>query len=139
MASQLKGLEGSVTLNGRCLAGGWRATSIEEINTARIQWKNSTFGLCTSLPCFWRFPLNLSLQQLNHDVFLNLSGWGKGVVVVNNRNVGRFWQTSRPQKTIYIPASFLKMANEIVILETDLLHTSPPSLLFSSEAIWSND
>ncbi|KJH50931.1 glycosyl hydrolase family 35 [Dictyocaulus viviparus] len=32
------------------------------------------------------------------DTFLNTTGWGKGVAIVNGKNVGRYWSTEGPQK-----------------------------------------
>jgi len=53
------------------------------------------------------------------DTFLDLRGWGKGVVWVNGRNLGRFWRLG-PQRTLYCPAPFLLQGrNEIVVFEID--------------------
>jgi beta-galactosidase len=53
------------------------------------------------------------------DTFLDLRGWGKGVVWVNGHNLGRFWNLG-PQQTLYCPGPWLnKGANEIVVLAFD--------------------
>lgn len=60
------------------------------------------------------------------DTFLDTSGWRKGVVWVNGRNLGRFWDIG-PQKRLYCPAPFLKAGkNEIVVLD---LHRASPAAL----------
>ena len=41
------------------------------------------------------------------DTYLDMSGWRKGVVWVNGRNLGRYWDAG-PQKRLYCPAPFLR-------------------------------
>uniref|UniRef100_A0A8C6ZT20 Beta-galactosidase n=1 Tax=Nothoprocta perdicaria TaxID=30464 RepID=A0A8C6ZT20_NOTPE len=49
--------------------------------------------------------------------FMKRSGWEKGVVFVNSRNLGRYWKIG-PQETLYLPAPWLwKGSNEIIIFE----------------------
>jgi len=51
------------------------------------------------------------------DTFIDMSNYKKGVVWVNNHNLGRFWETG-PQKRLYCPAVWLKKGeNEILILD----------------------
>jgi beta-galactosidase len=59
------------------------------------------------------------------DTFLDLRGWGKGIVFVNGHNLGRYWHIG-PQQTLYCPGVWLKQGrNEIVVFEqlTNELHT----------------
>ena len=54
------------------------------------------------------------------DTFVRLDGFTKGVVLVNGFNIGRYFNTAGPQKTLYVPAPMLKFGeNEIVVFETD--------------------
>lgn len=54
------------------------------------------------------------------DTWLDTTGWGKGVVIVNGRNIGRYWPSQGPQMTLYIPAEFLKVGENLVsIVETE--------------------
>jgi beta-galactosidase len=63
-------------------------------------------------PAFWRATVHLTKVA---DTFLDLSGWGKGVVWVNGHCLGRFWNIG-PTQTAYAPGCWLKQgANEIVI------------------------
>ena len=58
------------------------------------------------------------------DVFLDLQTWGKGMVWVNGRAMGRFWCIG-PQQTLFMPGCWLKKGkNEIVVL--DLLGPDKP-------------
>lgn len=51
------------------------------------------------------------------DTYLNMSVWGKGVVWVNGHNLGKYWSVG-PQQTLYVPAEWLRVgANEVVVLE----------------------
>lgn len=60
------------------------------------------------------------------DCFLDMGAWSKGVVWVNGRNLGRFWDAG-PQRSLYLPAPWLRKGrNEIVVL--DLHRISPASL-----------
>ena len=54
------------------------------------------------------------------DTFIRLDGFTKGVVLVNGFNIGRYWNTAGPQKTLYIPAPLLKTGkNNITVLELE--------------------
>ena len=48
------------------------------------------------------------------------TGFTKGFILVNGKNIGRYYNTAGPQKTLYLPACWLKEGkNEFVIFETD--------------------
>ena len=50
------------------------------------------------------------------DTFLHMKTWTKGVVFINGRNVGRYWELG-PQETLYLPSPWLhKGENEVGIL-----------------------
>ncbi len=64
-------------------------------------------------PVFHRGTFTL---EKTGDTFLDLRGWGRGVVWVNGRNLGRYWNLG-PQQTLYCPGPWLKHGeNEIVVL-----------------------
>jgi len=51
------------------------------------------------------------------DTFLDTSTLGKGEVWINGEPLGRFWNIG-PQRTLYLPAPFLKKGkNEIVVFD----------------------
>ncbi len=59
------------------------------------------------------------------DTYLDMSGWRKGVVWVNGRNLGRYWEIG-PQKRLFCPAPFLKKGtNEIVVFDLHVLRAAP--------------
>ena len=73
---------------------------------------SSTNGDHSSGPAFYRGQFELNETG---DTFLDMRGWGKGVVWVNGHALGRFWNLG-PQRTLYLPAPWLRSGkNEIVI------------------------
>jgi len=65
-------------------------------------------------PAFWRASVALATTG---DTFLDLHGWGKGVVWVNGHCLGRYWNIG-PAQTLYVPGPWLKVGvNEIVVLD----------------------
>ena len=56
--------------------------------------------------------------------FLDIGTWGKGVVWINGRSLGRFWGIG-PQQTLYCPGAWLKQeANELTALFTAIHKSS---------------
>ena len=59
------------------------------------------------------------------DTYLDMSGWIKGVVWVNGRNLGRYWKIG-PQKRLFCPAPFLRQGtNEIIVFDLHALEPAP--------------
>lgn len=70
------------------------------------------------LPAFFKGTLDIADTPC--DTFLRPSGFTHGFISVNGINIGRFHNDRGPQKTLYVPAPFLKKGkNEIIIFETD--------------------
>lgn len=58
------------------------------------------------------------------DTFLDLSLWSKGLVWVNGRNLGRYWNIG-PQQRLYCPGVWLKRGrNQITVFD---LHRTEPA------------
>ncbi len=55
-------------------------------------------------------PNRPDAELLAGDTFLDLRGWGKGVVWVNGHNLGRYWRIGL-QQALYCPAPFLTMGH----------------------------
>lgn len=67
-------------------------------------------------PGFYRYSFVLEEKR---DTFIDLTGFGKGVVLVNNVTVGRFWEVG-PILSLYVPSGFLNHGeNTIIIFETE--------------------
>ena len=69
-----------------------------------------------SQPAFYRVDFRVEEAA---DTYLELPGFGKGVVALNGRLLGRFWEIG-PQKRLYIPAPWLNQGeNTLVIFESE--------------------
>lgn len=112
LEQQRKGIDRCVTLNGHqhyywkqyCLA-------MEDLSGLDFSRPHAAHT-----PGFYEFTFEA--EELG-DTFLDFAGWGKGCVLVNGFNIGRFWEIG-PQKRLYIPAPLLKEGeNTILIFETE--------------------
>lgn len=72
------------------------------------------------------------------DTWLDMRGFGRGVVWFNGRNLGLYWK-SGPAQGVFLPGCWMKTddENELVILELES-ETCPDKLPTSAVAIWGN-
>ncbi len=106
-----KGLIAPVKLGGEMLKG-WEIFNLP-LDDKMVGGLKFTAGK-TDGPAFWRATVSLENPG---DTFLDLRGWGKGVLWVNGRCLGRFWNVG-PTQTAYTPGCWLRAGNnEIVILD----------------------
>uniref|UniRef100_A0A0V0GCY9 Beta-galactosidase n=1 Tax=Triatoma dimidiata TaxID=72491 RepID=A0A0V0GCY9_TRIDM len=138
-----KGLISNATIDGVNLKD-WKVigfplnpediTQIEEIAD---QTENVTN---IKLPAFYYGEFQIQGKVL--DSFLDMSQWGKGVVFINNYNLGRYWHIG-PQFTLYVPGCYLRAypeKNTITLLELHYIHpdktvtfVTEPKLHFENE------
>ena len=105
-----KGITESVTLGDRELTG-WEMYPFPFTDVSKLHFKS---GATVAAPSVHRGTFEIS--QIG-DTFLDLRGWGKGIVIVNGHNLGRYWYIG-PQQTLYLPGVWLKKGrNEIVVFE----------------------
>lgn len=65
-------------------------------------------------PAYYRATFELDRVG---NVFLDMQTWGKGMVWVNGKAMGRFWKIG-PQQTLFMPGCWLKKGkNEIIVLD----------------------
>jgi beta-galactosidase len=63
---------------------------------------------------FWRGSFDTSRTA---DTFLDMSGWGQGIVWINGRCLGRYWSIG-PTQTMYLPGPWIRKGrNEVVVLD----------------------
>jgi beta-galactosidase len=136
LANQLlndqKGILNGVLLNDQKLEG-WTSSSIP---------MNSSIpsGIFESLPSSGTLPSSAVLFRgvlspipkgtSANDTYLMMTGWTKGIVFINDINIGRYWPVKPPQKTLYVPSSALNsdgLPNTVVIFEQDSSPCRPPS------------
>ena len=100
---------------------GWQVFSLP-LDAAELAALKFTKDV-TAGPAFWRGSFDLASPG---DTFLDVRGWGKGVLWVNGHCLGRFWNIG-PTQTMYCPGPWLKSGrNEVVVL--DLLGPTTPEL-----------
>lgn len=121
---QHKGINEGVVVNG-AFRSDWEHYSLPLENLESLDF---TKEYQDGKPAFYRFELQCDECK---DTFVDMTGWGKGVVFVNGFNLGRFWEKG-PQYKLYLPAPVLKEgSNEIVVFETEGVAKS--TLTFSDQ------
>ena len=84
-------------------------------------------------PAFYR--AFLSIPDTPKDSFVRMNGLTKGFVMVNGNNLGRYFNPAGPQKTLYVPAPFLRRGeNEIIVFESDA--ADHPNVEFLDTPVW---
>ena len=127
-----KGILGSVSLDGVPLIQGWLSQSIPLNDTEQypqfIPIDKSKTDLLPGSTAFYHFTF--SIDGTANDTYLDVNNWTKGVAIINNVNIGRYWPARGPQKTLYVPASVLKSngINDVILFEID---SAPCSVDFS--------
>jgi beta-galactosidase len=110
LAYNRKGIIGSVMLNNHKLTG-WEMYKFPFDNVSSLKFNPTPSA---AAPAIHRGTFELSKVG---DTFLDMRGWGKGIVIVNGHNLGRYWYIG-PQQTLYCPGVWLKKGrNEIVVFE----------------------
>ena len=96
---------------------GWDIYPLQMEDLSALKYEKAA-SLKEGEPVFLRGELNI--DGTPKDTFIRLDGFTKGFVTVNGINIGRYFNPLGPQKTLYVPAPFLKKGiNEIVVFESD--------------------
>ncbi len=112
LSNQRKGIDHCVTLNGH-QHYYWKTYCLPMEDVSGLDFSKP---LGEKEPGFYEFTFEADEAG---DTFLDFSGWGKGCVLLNGFNLGRFWEIG-PQRRLYIPAPLLcKGTNTILIFETE--------------------
>ncbi|KAA8915839.1 hypothetical protein TRICI_002012 [Trichomonascus ciferrii] len=116
MKDQRKGIVGDVTINNEKLES-WEVYSLpfdditgySEFCSSNLDNSSSSFT-----PTVYSGEFNLDKTE---DTFLSTDGWTKGMVWINNHNLGKYWSIG-PQQQLYVPGPWLNSGkNKIAILE----------------------
>jgi beta-galactosidase len=111
MVNNRKGIIGPVMLGGAELSG-WTMYRLPFAGPVRASLPHATGS--ARVPTVYRG--SFTLERVG-DTFLDLRGWGKGIVFVNGVNLGRYWHVG-PQQTLYLPGAWLRRGrNEVEIFE----------------------
>ncbi|MBF0576326.1 glycoside hydrolase family 35 protein [Dysgonomonas sp. GY617] len=122
-----KGIISPVQINGMDIEGDWEmyklpmseASTMAKIGKSEaldnLQDTNSKLNAkLAGRPVIYEGTFNLAETG---DTFIDMSAWGKGIIFINGKNIGRYWNVG-PQQTLYIPGVWLKKGgNNIVIFE----------------------
>lgn len=109
-----KGMTKALKINGKAIAGWSSHQIIDYVASADFQGSDSKVPFKPNgLNCYGgTFSLNDTA-----DTWLDMHGFGKGVVVVNGHNLGRYWEVG-PQYSLYVPGVWLRKGeNHISILD----------------------
>jgi len=126
----LKGIIEPITVNGEAITGSWEMYPVPMEKVPET--KATTTKARAGMPAFYKGSFTLAQTG---DTFLDMTSFGKGVVFVNGKNLGRYWKVG-PQQTLYVPGCWLKKGvNEVLIfdqlndqLQTVLKTTKTPVL-----------
>lgn len=113
-----KGITDRVTLNGMTLMN-WQVYNLP-FDEKYVQALKEAPIDAARRGVFFKGTFDLDATA---DTYFDMTSYRKGIVWVNGRNLGRFWEIG-PQKRLYCPAPWLtKGRNEIVVF--DLLQNEP--------------
>jgi len=114
-----KGIISTVKIGDTEITGNWEMTKLpfpdQFASTIKAKpVEGSKQAQLKDVPVLYQGEFELSETG---DTFIDMQNWGKGVIFVNGRNIGRFWKVG-PQQTLYIPGVWLKKGkNEIIIFD----------------------
>ena len=115
-----KGITDSVTLNGLTLTN-WQVYNLPM--TDKFVYDLRSSAKTTGKPGIF-FKGNFFIDKVG-DTFLDVSNYKKGIVWVNGRNLGRYWNIG-PQQRVFCPGVWLRAGlNEIVVFDFHLTHPAP--------------
>jgi len=114
-----KGIIGRVSLGAR-FHFGWTMYPLTLDDLSKLSYtKTDTNAENQNVPAFFRGTFEISEKA---DTFLRIDNGNKGVAFINGFNLGRYYNSAGPQKTLYVPAPLLcEGENEIIIFETDTM------------------
>ena len=110
LIKQRKGIDSAVVINNH-QHYGWQITCLDEDAMRALTLEG---GCAAGKPGVHDLRFAVDTPA---DTWLELPGWGKGIVFLNGFTLGRFWEIG-PQKRLYIPAPLLREGgNELRIVE----------------------
>ena len=125
-----KGIVGGVRI-GQRFHFGWQHYSLPMEDLSRLEYEKES----GEAPAFYKGVLNIENEPC--DTFLEPCGFEKGIVIINGFNLGRYYNSAGPQKTLYVPAPILRKGeNEIIVFETD--RAEAPTVTFRDTPILNN-
>lgn len=128
--TQKKGIRNGVMLDIH-FTKNWKQYCIDFSKINEIEWNSGNDGG----PTFNEFVFDIMDEP--KETFIDLSCFGKGIVIVNGFNLGRYYNVG-PTLSLYVPGSLLKKGkNQIIIFETEGIVSNSISLI--GKPIFKND
>jgi beta-galactosidase len=113
IVNNLKGIISPVTINNKNIEGSWEMYKMPFDTMPKIKENIGQFQ--PHQPILKQADFNLSEVG---DTFLDMREFGKGIVFVNGKNIGRYWSKVGPQLTLFVPGVWLKKGrNTIQVFE----------------------
>ena len=104
-----KGIVGKIALDGEELRD-WEHYPLPVADPGRWPFARKP----AAAPALYRGTFRLDATG---DTFLDMRGWGKGLVWINGHNLGRYWRVG-PQQSLFLPAPWLRAGeNEAIVLD----------------------
>ncbi|MEO8110238.1 MAG: glycoside hydrolase family 35 protein [Ginsengibacter sp.] len=108
----LKGIISPITIDSQEMRGEWKMYRLPMDEEPVIKLFGNVYH--QDHPVIYSGTFNLTETG---DSYLDMRKWGKGIVFINGRNLGRYWNAG-PQQTLYVPGCWLKKGkNTITIFE----------------------
>lgn len=134
MVDQVKGIVGDVTVGDSTLSE-WESYPLGLETLPDMGNKTAPAPSKDDSPLF--YTGSFTVDKLG-DTFIQLEDWTKGVVWVNDINLGRYWIIGS-QQGLYVPHPYLKQGeNSIVVLALEPTPDQGP-VTGVSERVWGNN
>lgn len=129
LPNERAGITHQVELAGMALAG-WSIYPLPMQQVGHLEFSSNE---CRGA-CFYQATFDVDNPA---DTFVDAGSLSKGEVWINGQPLGRFWKIG-PQRTLYLPAPFLKKGrNEIIVFDLD--GKSGQQVSFSSQPSLGSD
>ena len=116
-----RGVTKGILIDGKPVKG-WQIGQLPMSEVPKLLAENRSYH--QGQPVYYKGTFDLKRTA---DTYLNMKGFGKGVVFVNGHNLGRYWEIG-PQFSLYVPGVWLNNGeNEIVIFD-QLNHSQQHSI-----------
>ncbi len=134
MLDERKGMAAPVMFSGKEL-GPFEQVGLPMQAPPTSNYEEIKEGKTLGSATLYRGKLNIGTPC---DTWLDMRGFGRGVVWFNGRNLGRYWNAG-PSQTIFLPGCWMKAEgeNELVVVELES-ESCPDKLRTSAQAIWGN-
>ncbi|XP_037568827.2 beta-galactosidase [Dermacentor silvarum] len=117
-----KGIVKNVTLNDRLLSN-WTMRPIDLTNGAWLRDYEALQQLAPAEDSITNgglavYAANFTLPEGEgvYDTFLLIEMFKKGIAILNGFNLGRYWTSAGPQKTLYVPSVLFRDGGNLLLL-----------------------